>query len=70
MDNFASLADAFVGDGAARVVRTPEDLASMFAFADDAGLAEIGRRARRTLEALSGATENTLAAIEAILSHV
>lgn len=69
MDNFVALAEAFVRDGAARVVRTPEDLAAMFALADDEDLAELGRRARRTLESLSGATEKTLAAIETILSH-
>jgi 3-deoxy-D-manno-octulosonic-acid transferase len=67
MDNFASLAEAFVRDGAARVVRTPEELTAMFAFADDADLTELGRRARRALDALSGATERTLSAIEAIL---
>ena len=67
MDNFAALADAFVQDGAARVVRAPEDLAAMFAFADDADSAESGRRARRMLESLSGATEKTLAAVDRCL---
>jgi 3-deoxy-D-manno-octulosonic-acid transferase len=69
MDNFASLAEAFVRDGAARVVRTPEDLEAMFAFADAADLAEMGRRARQTLESFSGASEKTLAAVESILSR-
>ncbi len=64
MDNFAALAEAFVRGGAARVVRTPEDLSAMFAFADAADLAETGRRARRMLESLSGATERILAAVD------
>jgi 3-deoxy-D-manno-octulosonic-acid transferase len=69
MDNFASLAEAFVEAEGARVVRTPEDLQAMFALADDADLTAQGRKARRTLDSLSGATEKTLAAVESILAR-
>jgi len=64
MDNFAALAETFVDDGAARIVGTPDDLAAMFSFGDGGALLEMGRRARGTLEALSGATTKTLAALE------
>jgi 3-deoxy-D-manno-octulosonic-acid transferase len=70
MDNFAALAEAFVEEDAARVVRTPDDLKTMFALEDDAERAALGRRARRTLDSLSGATGKTLTAVESILSHV
>ena len=69
MDNFASLAEAFAQEGAARIVRTPEELTAMFAFRNDGDLADLGKRARRTLESLSGATEKTLAVVGRILSH-
>ena len=62
MDNFAALAEAFTLDGGARVVRTAEDLKAMFAPADPAAAAAMGRRARATLDSLSGATERCIAA--------
>ncbi len=64
MDNFASLAEAFVQEGGARIVRTHEDLRAMFEMQDDAALTEMGRRARLTLESLSGATDRTIMAME------
>jgi 3-deoxy-D-manno-octulosonic-acid transferase len=70
MDNFSVLAETFVQDEAARIVRTPRELETMFSFENEADLAGLGRRARRTLESLSGATEKTLAAVETILSRV
>jgi 3-deoxy-D-manno-octulosonic-acid transferase len=70
MDNFAVLAETFVQDKAACIVRTPRELETMFSFENEADLAGLGRRARRTLESLSGATEKTLAAVEMILSRV
>jgi 3-deoxy-D-manno-octulosonic-acid transferase len=64
MDNFAALAEAFELDGGARIVRTTDDLQAMFDLAGTAEGGVMGRKARATLESLSGATERTLAAIE------
>lgn len=69
MDNFAALAEAFILDGGARVVQAPADLEAMFDLEDTAALADRGRRARRTLESLSGATEKTIAVIEEMMPH-
>jgi 3-deoxy-D-manno-octulosonic-acid transferase len=68
MDNFAALAEAFVLDGGARIVRTADDLRAMFELAGTVEAEEMGRKARATLESLSGATERTLAAIEREMS--
>jgi 3-deoxy-D-manno-octulosonic-acid transferase len=69
MDNFAALAEAFVLDGGARVVHTPADLEAMFDLEDTAALDDMGRRAHRTLESLSGATGKTLAVIEELMPY-
>lgn len=69
MDNFAALAEAFTLDGGARLVRTAEDLKAMFVSADAAEARDMGRRARATLDSLSGATERCLAAIEREMPH-
>jgi 3-deoxy-D-manno-octulosonic-acid transferase len=69
MDNFAALAEAFLLDGGARTVRTAEDLEAMFAAAGSEPSRQAGRRARATLESLSGATERTLSAIEGEMAH-
>lgn len=69
MDNFAALAEAFLLDGGAHTVRTAEDLEAMFASAGSASGREAGRKARATLESLSGATERTLFAIEEEMAH-
>lgn len=69
MDNFAALAEAFLLDGGARTVRTAEDLEAMFASAGSEPGRQAGRRARATLDSLSGATERTLSAIEEEMVH-
>lgn len=69
MKNFAALADQFVRAGAARIVREPKELADMFLFKDPEDLRAMGRRAKEILGSLQGATENTLAAIESLMSH-
>ncbi len=67
MDNFALLAEAFLERGAARVVRTEEDLTAMFRPKDAAERRAMGAAARRVLDSLSGATEKSLAAIERLM---
>lgn len=69
MKNFAALADQFVRAGAARIVREPKELTDMFLFKDPEDLRAMGRRAKEILGSLQGATENTLAAIESLMSH-
>ncbi|MDD8027430.1 MAG: glycosyltransferase N-terminal domain-containing protein [Acidobacteriota bacterium] len=69
MDNFAALAEAFVLDGGARIVRTADDLKAMFVSAGSAEAKNAGERARSVLASLSGATERTLAAVEREMSH-
>ncbi len=69
MDNFAALAEAFTLDGGARIVRTAEDVKAMFAPADPTEAAAMGRRARATLDSLSGATGRSIAAIEEEMAH-
>jgi 3-deoxy-D-manno-octulosonic-acid transferase len=67
MKNFADLAETFVRGGGAKVVQTPEEIASVFSFADPAGLAEMGRKAREILSSLQGATERALLAMESLV---
>jgi len=69
MENFASLAEEFVKAGAAKIVARPEDLVEMFSFKDAKAIAEMGRRAKKTLCSLQGATERTLSAIEFFMGH-
>ena len=69
MDNFAHLADTFIYDGAARVVKTKKDLVNMFCMEDEKGLQEMGKRARLTLQSLRGATIRTLQTIESSMSE-
>ena len=69
MKNFAALADQFLAAGAARMVRTPDELASVFLFEHPAELEAMGRRAKTVLDSLLGATQKTLAAIESLISH-
>lgn len=64
MDNFAYLTQTFLEADSARVLRENGDLERMFLFEDDEALHPMGRRAKKTLNALSGATEKTLAVIE------
>jgi 3-deoxy-D-manno-octulosonic-acid transferase len=64
MENFASLANDFVGSGAASVVRGLEDLTEMFSMKDEKELEEMGRKAKKLLSSLQGATARTLQVIE------
>lgn len=68
MDNFAFFADAFVRSGGARIVSEKEDLADMFLMKDQELLDEMGRRAKKTLDSLQGATEKTLKLIETMMA--
>ena len=67
MKNFAALADQFVGAGAARIVREPEELADLFLFKNPANIEAMGRKAKALLGSLQGATDKTLAAIESFM---
>jgi 3-deoxy-D-manno-octulosonic-acid transferase len=63
MDNFAHLAQSFLEADSARVLRKDAELEKMFLFEDEQDLLLLGQRAKETLDALSGATEKTLAVI-------
>jgi 3-deoxy-D-manno-octulosonic-acid transferase len=67
MDNFAHLAEIYTEAGAACIVRDHADLMRMFSLHDEAGLLEMGKKARSTLLSLQGATEKTLHAIDALM---
>lgn len=64
MDNFAYLSQSFLEADSARVLKEDADLESMFLFEDEQALNLMGFRAKKTLIALSGATEKTLSLIE------
>ncbi len=63
MDNFSHLARTFLEADAARVLKKDTELETMFLFEDEQELLLLGQRAKKTLDALSGATEKTLALI-------
>jgi 3-deoxy-D-manno-octulosonic-acid transferase len=67
MDNFAHLARSFLDADSARILRKDADLEKMFLFEDEQELTLLGCRAKETLDALSGATDKTLALIEKFL---
>lgn len=69
MENFAALAETFLDRGAARIVRTREDLAAIFLPGDDNERRAMGAAARRALDSLAGTTEKTLAAIERMMAR-
>jgi len=69
MDNFADLAEIFVQNHAARVVRHDDELMRMFQMEDGDELRRMGARARETLESLRGATDRALGAIEDIIAR-
>jgi 3-deoxy-D-manno-octulosonic-acid transferase len=69
MDNFAHLAETFVQSGAARVVKTKEDLVNMFSMKHEKDLDEMGQSARLILQTLQGATKKTLQAIETLMDR-
>lgn len=64
MENFAALADRFVGSGAARIVLGPEELEDFFMIQDENALEDMGRKAKELLQSLQGATARTLKVIE------
>lgn len=70
MDNFAHLADTFVQDGAAQIVKSKKDLVNMFCMEDEKNLHEMGQRARLILQSLRGATRRTLLTIENLMSGI
>lgn len=63
MKNFASLAEAFVAGGGARMVATLGDLKKMFLFSPPVYEPGMGEKAREILRSLQGATAKTLDAI-------
>jgi 3-deoxy-D-manno-octulosonic-acid transferase len=67
MKNFASLAESFLASGAARIVRTDDDLEAMFLLEDGAALRKMGEAAATHLASLGGATERTIKAIEGFM---
>ena len=67
MRNFAALAEAFLKEGAARVVADDEGLIRMFQLEDEGSLREMGRKAAALLSSMSGATERTIQAIEKMM---
>jgi 3-deoxy-D-manno-octulosonic-acid transferase len=69
MDNFAYLTQAFLEADSACVLRENTDLEKMFLFEDEEALSLMGRRAKETLNTLSGATEKTLAVIEDLMGE-
>jgi 3-deoxy-D-manno-octulosonic-acid transferase len=69
MDNFAYLTQAFLEADSACVLRENTDLEKMFLFENEEALSLMGRRAKETLNTLSGATEKTLAVIEDLMGE-
>jgi 3-deoxy-D-manno-octulosonic-acid transferase len=69
MKNFAALAQAFLEEGAARVVENDEDLVRMFRLDGAPGLADMGRKASAVLASMAGATERTVRAIERLMAR-
>lgn len=66
MKNFAVLAETFELGGGAKTVRTPEEIAAYFSFADPEAMEEMGRKAKDILTSLQGATDRALQAIESL----
>ncbi|MBN1940383.1 MAG: 3-deoxy-D-manno-octulosonic acid transferase [Candidatus Aminicenantes bacterium] len=67
MNNFAVLAETFELGGGAKTVRTPEEIASFFSFADLEAMAGMGRKAKEILTSLQGATGRAVTAIESLV---
>ena len=68
MDNFVHLAEIFIEAGAARIVKSRNDLVRMFSMQDEAEFQEMGQKAKSTLISLQGATDKTLQAIDSMMS--
>jgi 3-deoxy-D-manno-octulosonic-acid transferase len=68
MDNFAALAESFLEADSARVLKEDSDLNGMFLLEGEQALNLMGQRARKTLDALSGATQKTLSVIEELMA--
>ena len=64
MDNFAHLAQSFIEAESAKILKEDDDIKRMFLFEDEQALDLLGKRAKKTLQSLSGATERTLKVIE------
>ncbi len=67
MDNFAFLADRFLREGGARVVRDSIGLRDSFLVADGRMLEEMGSKARTLLASFQGATDRTVRVIESLI---
>lgn len=68
MNNFSHLAEIFVRNGAAKIVRNVEELETIMRLDGARELEEMGNRAKAMLGALSGATDMTVKAIEALMA--
>jgi len=64
MENFKELADRFVQDDAARVVKTQEDVKQIFLLSDNEETLKMGGKARELLSQFQGVTERTLNRID------
>lgn len=67
MENFSFLAEEFIRSEAARVIEKEEDLVEMFMAKEEKRLKEMGKKAKKTLDSLQGATDRTIKAIEALM---
>ena len=67
MQNFASLAEEFVRQGAARRVSGLEDLTEVLLLKEEIALQEMGKKAKCLLTSLQGATQKTLRVIESLM---
>ncbi len=68
MKNFAALAEVFLKESAARIVKTDKDLVAMFLADGEGNLEEMGKRARLVLQSLAGATDRAIEAAEKMIS--
>lgn len=69
MNNFQDLAQRFLEEEGARVVRNEDDLVEMMINAGSEKFRQMGRIARKTLISLQGATQNSLTAIESFMKN-
>jgi len=67
MENFALLAQEFIGSGAARMIGEQADIIQIFLPQDKEALYRMGLKAKETLESLRGAKDKTIKAIERLM---
>ncbi|MBN1271228.1 MAG: hypothetical protein JXB26_03065 [Candidatus Aminicenantes bacterium] len=67
MDNFEHLAEIFIREGAARIVRNRQEVTSLFIQASRGELVNMGRKAQTLLQSLQGATEKTIKTMEKMI---